>query len=360
MVVPTMSIGGMEVLVLGLSRELIARGHHAEILCTEYIGGLEARVRAVGVPCEVVPAAGLSTIINPSELAARMKRGRFDVIHSHSGVTAKAARAARMAGIAGTVNTLHGFAHGWGAVDHVLHGLGCYQTDVVVGCSEDTADYLRRLLPGASNRVHLVRNGLDVVSFMESSGGPSLREELQLPAGAHLLGSVGRLDPIKNQQLMIEAIGLLDESWHLVIVGDGPSRADLEARIASAGLSSRVHLVGARTVNIDTYRGLDTFVMSSTSEAMPMAILEAFTARIPVVSSAVGGIPSLLHNGRTGLMFPSGDAAGLAEAVRSVMRDRAATEQRVRDAHEQLMSTHTLAAMTSEYERLYAKAMARR
>lgn len=360
MVLPSMSVAGMEVLVLGLSRHLIARGHHVEILCTEYIGGLEARIRAAGVPVEVASAAGLATIVNPGILAQRMRDGRFDIVHSHSGVTAKAARAALMAGVPGVVNTLHGFAHGWGMVDHVMQAVGCAQTDVIVGCSADTTAYLRRLLPGLQSRIHLVRNGIDVEHFSERAQAPGLRAELGLPASARVIGSVARLDPIKNQQLMVDALVSLPPEWHLVIVGDGPARASLEAHVAARGMASRVHLVGVRNVNIETYEAFDVFALSSRSEAMPMTILEAFAAGVPVVASAVGGIPTLLHDGRTGVLFAPDDAAALAAAAQQVVSGDAANAARVEAARQQLHASHTLTVMTAEYERLYAKAIARR
>ena len=155
----------------------------------------------------------------------------------------------------------------------------------------------------------------------------------------------------------MRALSHLDDSWHLVLVGDGPARTDIEAEMHALGLAGRVHLVGSRDVNVHTYRAFDVFALSSISEAMPMTVLEAFAARVPVVASAVGGLPALLQGGRTGSLYPSGDAGALASAVQETMRDLIRTAVSVEAAHAQLLASHTVGAMATAYEALYAEAI---
>ena len=357
MVIPAMNIGGMEVLVLALSKELRQRGHDVQIVCTEEIGALESLIRATEIPVHVVPAPGVRSIVWPSQLASHLRNSDFDIVHSHSGVAAKAARAARLAETQGIVHTLHGVQHPLNKIDLAMVLLGAYLTDVNVGCSEDTVEFYRRWMRGADSRVAFVKNGIDLDGFMSGDTGVDLRKEFSIPDSAHVLGTVGRLDPVKNQVVLVDALRALDESWHLIMVGDGPLRGALEARATEHNIEGRVHFTGVRSVKTQVYKAFDVFALSSLSEAMPMTILEAFASRVPVVAPSVGGIPSLLENGLLGLIVAPGDSDALANAIHVSAVEQFETRQRVARAYQKLLTEHSASAMASAYEAVYARAL---
>lgn len=360
MVIPAMNVGGMEILVLGLTKALRTRGHYVEIVCTEPIGALEARIRDADIPVLSVPAPGVASVFWPRQLEAYLRRGQFDIVHSHSGIAAKAARAARLANIPGTLHTLHGVQHPLRTLDLAMVLAGAFQTDINVGCSEDTVAFFRHWTSRVGGRVAYVRNGIDVEVFRQHGDGISLREEHAIPSEALVLGSVGRLDPVKNQRLLIDAIRELDDRWHLLLVGDGPLRDELAQHAQAAGVAPRVHFAGMRTVTADVYGAFDVFALSSLSEAMPMTILEAFCARVPVVAPRVGGIASLLSEGRFGSITEPGSAASMARAVRQTVEGAHETRYRIDCAYSQLLAVHTVDVMASEYESLYRQALSGR
>ncbi|MCC7054109.1 MAG: glycosyltransferase [Gemmatimonadaceae bacterium] len=357
-VVPAMDTGGMEVMVLGLSVALRRHGHDARIICTESLGGMADRVRDSGVPLELVPAQGLSSLVAPGALTARFRSGRMDVVHSHSGVCAKASRAAHAARVPAILHTRHGIQLPFSRSDRFFLWLGAVQTDVTAGCSVDVVKYYRQMLPRRDGIV-LVENGIDDAALHRvRPGDGALRDELGVPHDALVMGTVARLHAVKNQQLMIRALAELDDRWHLVLVGDGALREALAAQAAAAGLTGRVHFAGQRAISAALYASFDVFVLSSLSEAMPMTVLEAFASRVPVVASAVGGLPAVLDGGRLGRLFPGGDATALAAAVRETVRDADGTAAQVERAALRLAERHTVEAMTLAYESLYRGCLA--
>ena len=114
----------------------------------------------------------------------------------------------------------------------------------------------------------------------------------------------------------------MTQNYRAVIVGDGPERQSIDGLIESAGLRDRVELLGERDDVRDVLSHADLFVLSSRSEAMPMSILEAMAAGLPVVASNVGGVPEVVVDDQTGLLVPPGNAAALASAIERLLGDR--------------------------------------
>jgi glycosyltransferase involved in cell wall biosynthesis len=153
----------------------------------------------------------------------------------------------------------------------------------------------------------------------------------------HLL-TVGRLDPEKNPLLLLDVIAGLrreDPRWRLTIAGDGPLRAALTARAAALGLQNAVTLAGEVANGPalwELYRSADVFLHVSHTEGLPQVLFEAQAAGLPVVATAVGGVPQAIRDGRSGLLIGPGDAAAAIEAVRRVSTDRALRERLVATA----------------------------
>ena len=164
----------------------------------------------------------------------------------------------------------------------------------------------------------------------------------------HLL-TVSRLDPEKNPLLLLDVIAALrveDPRWRLTIAGDGPLRAQLVERAAELGVSSAVELVGEITNGPELwalYRRSHVFLHVSLTEGLPQVLFEAQAAGLPVVATAVGGVPEAVHDGRTGLLIVPGDPAAAVRAVRRLVDDRALRERIVRSALDEV-AAHTTEA----------------
>lgn len=165
-------------------------------------------------------------------------------------------------------------------------------------------------------------------SLVERSEVASPRDALARPWGDTIrLLSVGRLAPEKNPLVLADALAQLrarDSRYRLTVAGDGPLRPQLERRIAELGLGDAVELLGEVPNGRplwDLYRASDAFVHVSLTEGLPQVIFEAQAAGLPIVATAVGGVPAALDHGAGGLLVPPGDAAALADAVVSVAAD---------------------------------------
>jgi len=198
----------------------------------------------------------------------------------------------------------------------------------IATCTGYNADYLRRMLPDRDRgKVHLIYHGIDVARLAaRSQGEPSRRE------GGPLILSVGRLVPKKGLNDLIAACQILQREgirFRCAIVGEGPLRATLEAEIERCNLVGRVTLVGAMTHAdlIDLYRKADLFalppciVADGDRDGIPNVIAEAMAIGVPIVSTAVSGIPELVEHNVTGLLAPPHAPEMLAAAMRDLLCD---------------------------------------
>lgn len=217
-----------------------------------------------------------------------------------------------------------------------------------------SAQQVERLLRSGvrSERIHQVDNGIDI-RVAEPDYRERFREEFSLPADAFVFGTVGRLSPEKNLAMLLDTFALVSRlrpHAYLCIVGDGELREPLQAQAEASGLRERVIFTGPRSDMPRIYAGIDCLVLPSLSEGMPLVVLEAMAAAIPVIASAVGDVPRLLLNTDHGRLVPAGDA----EALRIELLGAAAHPHR-RDvrAREQVLRHHSTAAMADRYLDVY-------
>jgi glycosyltransferase involved in cell wall biosynthesis len=166
-----------------------------------------------------------------------------------------------------------------------------------------------------------------------------------------LVAAVGRLVPQKNHRRLLDAIALVPEA-HLLIVGDGPLRAEIDARVRELGLGDRVRLAGLRLDAPAIIAGADALVFSSDWEGQAVAALEALAAGTPVVSTPAHGMTALLGSG-AGLVAPSMEAADLAACIREVLADPARRAAMGEAGRALVAERHALPVVLDAYERLY-------
>jgi len=142
-----------------------------------------------------------------------------------------------------------------------------------------------------------------------------------LPEGAFAIGIVARLSPVKNHTLLFEAVAQLDVRFHLVVIGDGPSRAELGDLARHLRIESRVHFAGEVVSAHNLHESFDVSVLCSLSEGFPNSVIEAMAAARPVVATPVGGVTDAVTHGITGMLVPVDDPARLADALRMLESD---------------------------------------
>jgi len=209
-----------------------------------------------------------------------------------------------------------------------------------------------------------IPNGIDTSTFAAAEvDRPAVRTAIGIASDAPVIGTVGRLAEVKQQGVLIRAFAQILPAFptaRLVLVGDGPLRAELEGLAASLGLGGVVLFAGYRPDPERFLAAIDVFVLPSGAEAMPLVIPEAWAAGLPVVATRVGGIPDMVEHGKTGLLVEPGDVDGLAVRVRQLLADRALARGLGRAGRELARARYDVNAMAGAYDRTYRELLTKR
>jgi glycosyltransferase involved in cell wall biosynthesis len=288
------------------------------------------RERAVAVGARFVPLRSVRRPINTLrdvrglvELAFLMRRLRPHAVHANSSKAGILGRvAARLTGVPVRIFTVHGWAFraatGRTAVlyrflERLVSPLTT--TFVCVSESECAAGIAARTCD--PRRTVVIRTGIDLDTPRASPADEPPR-----------IVSVGRLAYPKDPVTFVRALAALNgRDFSALLVGDGPQRAAVQAALASLPAAARTRLVGDRHDVRALLAASQVFVLATRSEGLPLTVLEAMAAGLPVVASRVGGIPELVVDGETGLLVPPGDPVGLADAIARLLDDRRLRER---------------------------------
>lgn len=231
-----------------------------------------------------------------------------------------------------------------------------------IAVSKDIYDYLGRAVGIPSKRRSLVPNGVDTDRFHPPEGTPTLVSGCPFePARYQLIGTVGRLQTVKNQPLLARAFVQLlrdhpelADRVRLVIVGEGPLKAEVEAVLSDAGLSGLAWLPGARDDVADILRMLRVFVLPSQAEGTSCTLQEAMASGLPCVATAVGGTPAVVDHAVTGLLVPSDDAAAMAQALYECLQAPLSGGSMGQKARQRAVDQYGITPMLAQYLRLFA------
>jgi glycosyltransferase involved in cell wall biosynthesis len=203
-------------------------------------------------------------------------------------------------------------------------------------------------------RVRVIINGVPLAPVSQAAAHAA-RAELLPESDGFLILNVGRLVPEKGHRVLLNAaVRVLQDFPNVVfaVAGDGPLRAELEELSAALGISDHVRLLGSRADVPELLAASDIFVLSSLTEGLPMALLEAMAAGKAVVSTKVGGIRAALDNGACGLLVPPDNASALADALLRLLRDERLRADFAGRARERARDVYSLERMGSDYMRL--------
>lgn len=320
--------------------------------------------RSVGVPYVEVPERRSFDLRVWSALRSLVRTRRIDIVHAHEYKTdllaLLLARAERVIPLA----TAHGWTgHSWRErrIYYPLDKRVLARFPRLIAVSGTIREELIRA--GApSSAVTTVLNGIDADRFRrDPPAAAGLRVALGIAPETIVIGAVGRLEPQKRFDLLIEAAASLrDASPHLhtLIVGDGSLKSALEAQIAAAGLRSDVTLLGHRTDVAALHSLFDLFVQSSDYEGTPNAVLEAMALQTPIVATDAGGTRDIARPDVDALIVPTGDVDGLRNTITRALSDRAGMASRARSARQRVETDLSFARRVRHIERIYEELMA--
>lgn len=362
-VLSSFDLGGQERIALDLARQQVAAGERvvAISLATGPAGVLAGAFHQAGARVHRVPKGEGVDVSLVLRLAACLRREGADIVHTHNPHALVYGAPAGKLARALVVHSKHGVNPDSTRRRLIRRGAAAL-VDCFVAVTPALAEVARQRHECAHDRLRVVPNGIDVSRFAHSARARrEVRAELAIAPDAWVVGTVGRLAPEKNQRLLLDALALLPAPpAHAVIVGDGPERPALVARIAAQGLGSRVHLAGARDDVPRVLSAFDVFALTSRSEGLPLVVLEAMASALPVVATSVGGMADLVQHADTGLLVADDDAPAFAESLDQLRADRALADRLSTAGHERVVALHSIEETARRYQVIYSELLVRR
>ena len=373
-IISRMNIGGPATHVVLLNAGLDRQGFDC-LLVTGSEGASEGSLRDLAVENDlrlaIIPELGReiapwSDLVTLVKLYRLMRRERPHVVHTHTAKAGFVGRiAARLAGVPVVLHTFHGhvfhsyFSPAKTQLFLLIERLGARLSTRIITISPRLREEIVQFGVTGRERIEVIPLGFELEAFAsQQRGAGHFKHSLGLPPNVKLVGAVGRLVPIKNIPLLLEAAALArqeDPDIRIVLVGDGALREALEARAEALGLGQAVTFAGWRRDLACVYADLDAVVISSHNEGTPASLIEAMATGCPVVSTRVGGVPDLIGDGETGRLVSPGEREALAAALLELFREPERTARMAELAQRQVLERHQARRLVADVDWLYRR-----
>jgi len=351
-VIDSMEVGGAETLVSQMCRLQREQGHTSCVYAVATLGPLGEQMRKEGFL--VQPNVGRH-LLDATRNFFRTFRGlRPDVVHLHNPTpTIYAATAARMAGVPSIISTRHSLvAPPRKVVEELKYTIAARSCDWIVGICEATVNNLKNIHSAPMRKIVRVYNGATPLKRTAKQDWP--------PKSGFTLVYVGRLEPVKNHALLLNAFrGALASmpDLRLWMVGDGSERKKMESLATELGISSQVMFWGQQLDVAPFFSAADAFIMSSTSEGLPVSLLQAFSVGLPAIVTDVGGMAEVVRLARAGATVPISDPDAMAAAILRMASNNEERKQFSKNAEAAFHARFSLKIMVEAYMNLYRKSL---
>lgn len=349
-----LDFGGIETLLIDCINHMPASQYRHAIVCLNGATAFAERITRTGVELfdlQKRPGPGLGA---HKSLYGLMRRLRPAVLHTYNLAAIEYQLTAALAGVPVRIHAEHGRdlsdPYGLNRKHNLLRRLVSPFVDHFISVSGELHQWLLEVIGTSAAKTLMINNGVDTDLFY-----PGNNVDHQF-----VIGTVGRLQDVKHHALLIDAFIALQalrpaerHRLRLVIVGDGPLRAQLDKRVRQAKLGDAVILTGARSDIAPILRSFSVFALSSLAEGTPVTLLEAMACALPVVATAVGGIPELVQHGVTGALVPRNDPAAMAAALARYLDDASLRTTHGAAGRQTIAAHYSMTAMVQAYASLY-------
>ena len=363
-VVHDLNGGGLETLVADMARRQAGTGVVVSaISLSGRVGRVGQQIRPLLDQYHVLKLLPAVSMLWPSELAHTIRTTGAGVVHLHSGCWYKGSLAARLAGVP-VLYTEHGREHHDPPLAKWLDRRAARRTDAVVTVSDRLARYMERVLGVPASRLQTIQNGVDTSVFTPGVAPTSLREQFGIPPEAMVVGSIGRLEPVKAYTRLIDAVATLRASNAVgrpvvgILWGEGSARAELEARVAERELGGVFHLPGWTEDARESHRLLDVFALTSLSEGASVSLMESLASGVTPLVMNVGANAEVVGPELANQVVPAADEAAFTAALIATLRDEARRARAAVAGRRHVESHYSLDTMLAAYERLYRELVA--
>ncbi|MBF0132886.1 MAG: TIGR03088 family PEP-CTERM/XrtA system glycosyltransferase [Magnetococcales bacterium] len=359
-----LDVGGLETVVVNLINRLPPAHFEYHIIALTQCGAFKKRIQHPQVHFhDLNKKAGKDWLVW-FRLWQLLKKIKPDLVHTCNIGTLEGVIPAFFAGRPITIHAEHGRdssdPHGENKTYIRLRKILNPFVDAFVCVSQDLHAWLTQRVSIPETKVHLIINGIDTQHF---TPGPT-RSPLPHPGFANasdfIIGTVGRLWPIKDQANLVTALASIRHSdpegfqrCRLVLMGDGPQRQEIESLAHHLNVTDKLWITGWRDDIAQLLRCLDLFVLPSLAEGTPLTILEAMATGLPIIATRVGGVADLLTEGHTGTLVPPGDPNALAQAILTHLHNPAWSQNLGKRGRYHVETHHSLETMVESYRILF-------
>ncbi len=359
-VIDSLGIGGMERVVIDVANGLDPARFEQVVCCISRRGEAADQLRDE-VRCVDLGKGEKADRLMPLKLARIIRRERPDIVHSQSWSGVDTALAKIFAPKFKLVQSEHGRNYSDLRRQSFMRRMarrGVYHlADSVFAISDEVRQFYCKQTGFSVERMQVIPNGIDVRRIDEADAG-GIREELGIAPDDFVFGTVARLDLTKDTMTLARAFAAIalprrNPKFKLLIVGDGEQRNRLEEFVAMLNLNRVVIFTGLRRDVPRLLRAMDVFVMSSVSEGLPLTVLEAMAARLPIVATNVGALPDLVEESQTGFLVPIRHAVAMSDKLEKFIANPQLAKTFGQEARRKVEREFTLERMLRNYAELY-------
>jgi glycosyltransferase involved in cell wall biosynthesis len=346
--------GGIETLLLEMFKNFDRRKFQCDFLVLDNYGVLAKKLEESGFNVYTVGTErGRCGFVR--SLVKFLTGKEYDIIHYNGNhiESIPVIAAAEIAGIRSKIFHMHGTSCGnslgfWNKKR--LAGFAKKHTTKYIAVSDQVKDfhiekygYDRTKAVVVVNGVPLPDTGIDTLSA---------RSLLGIEASAFTIGVIGRISFEKGLNVLVDALSRIDDI-KCVVCGDGPQEGEIKAQVSSYGLEGRFIFLGRRDDTDNIYAAIDMLILPSMTEGLPVVMLEAMARNVPVLASAVGGIPGVITDGENGFLVPAGSSEALAEKIAFLSKQPVLLREVAANAYDVVSSKFSSRRMCNEIEKIY-------
>jgi glycosyltransferase involved in cell wall biosynthesis len=322
-VIVDLPVGGAEEHLLSLVRNLDRNRYAATVCCIGRSGQIGKEIEESGV--KLVELRKLQKGGYDSEIVTLLRevlrREQTSLLHAHLYHANMYGRLAAFREDVPAVCSIHNTYINPKRHRRLINWWLARRTSFIIAGSEAIKNDILRYDGVPSEKVRVIHYGVDVGKFGRPLAREKAREKLGLPTDRFYVGTVGRLEEQKGQNILVEAVARLRREgteMTVLLIGSGREEKRLRAQVAREGVTDNVLFLGTRRDLPELFRAMDVFALPSLWEGLPLALLSAMASGLPVVVTPVGGIPEIVRDGGNGFLVPPGDPVALAATLRRV------------------------------------------
>lgn len=359
-----LDFGGLETMLVERINRMPADRYRHAVVCLTHYTDFSKKIAKPGVELFSLHKPAGMALGTHFKLWKLLRKLKPAVVHTYNLSAVEYGVTTLLAGVPVRINGSHGRdasdPDGKNRKHNLLRRIMIPFYDCCYSNSGDLKAWNEAVVGVPASKSRLLHNGIDTLIYSPPTDQGRSDEFGGFPAGSFVIGTVGRVQEIKDHLGLIDAFTRLQAmlpdqkaNLRLAIVGDGPLLQALKAKVAAAGIEDLVWLPGARTDVAAILRTFSVFVSSSIAEGTPGSVLEAMATALPVVGTRVGGVPEVVAENVTGLLVPARDPQALAGAIARYVLEPGLALQHGRTGLARVSQKYSIGAMLSEYLEMY-------